>query len=190
MREYASIHGSPIRIPSAHASGFEGTSVAPIGAAVSDRRWESCLWLPGPANQTGDVADHAEAGFSLATRDVRAWRWCRARKASCQAFATPMARPEIFTARPCTRHVTTGVARPYPSEFGLARSALSALKNSKSPTNRLISVGATSSDSPLCEEFRVNNRRLNRLFRSMARNVGRELPRFGDAESPLEELCS
>jgi len=47
-----------------------------------------------------------------------------------------------------------------------------------------------SSDSPRCEEFRVNNRRLNRLFRSMARNVGRELPRFGDAESPLEALCS
>lgn len=34
------------------------------------------------------------------------------------------------------------------------------------------------------------NRRLNRLFLSMARNVGLELPRFGDAESPLEELCS
>jgi hypothetical protein len=35
-----------------------------------------------------------------------------------------------------------------------------------------------------------NNRRLNRLFLSMARNVGLELPRFGDAESPLEEFCS
>ncbi len=35
-----------------------------------------------------------------------------------------------------------------------------------------------------------DNRRLNRLFLSMARNVGLELPRFGDAERPLEEFCS
>jgi hypothetical protein len=35
-----------------------------------------------------------------------------------------------------------------------------------------------------------DKRRLNRLFLSMARNVGLELPRFGDAESPLEEFCS
>jgi hypothetical protein len=33
-------------------------------------------------------------------------------------------------------------------------------------------------------------RRLNRLFLSMARNIGLELPRFGDADSPLEEFCS
>ena len=34
------------------------------------------------------------------------------------------------------------------------------------------------------------DRRLNRLFLSMARNIGLDLPRFGDAESPLEEFCS
>jgi hypothetical protein len=48
------------------------------------------------------------------------------------------------------------------------------IKNSKSPTNRLISVGATSSDSPLHEAFRANAK-VRRQPQSRKRRIARRV---------------
>jgi hypothetical protein len=56
LREYALLHRTPTRIPSARASGFPAPGMARVGSAVSDRRARSPVVLRRPASVVPSVA--------------------------------------------------------------------------------------------------------------------------------------